>query len=85
MLEETFAKLINGQFFVVYRNHASRKRNPLLYKLDGDFIPHQAWLDAMVAAATSGAPPACLEQSLKDARRDPDQPLPHCKSLRFQA
>jgi hypothetical protein len=51
MLEETFAKLINGQFFVVYRNHASRRKSShLLYKLDGDFIPHAAWLSAKSAA-----------------------------------
>jgi hypothetical protein len=50
MLEETFAKLINGQFFVVYRNHASRKKSNLLYKLDGEFMPHQDWLSAKTAA-----------------------------------
>lgn len=50
MLTETFAKIINGQSFVVYRNEFSRRRDNLLYRLDGDFIPRAAWLAAKSAA-----------------------------------
>lgn len=53
MLEETYTKRINGQFFVVYRDHASRKKNPYRYKLDGDFIKHVDWKTALEAAVAA--------------------------------